>query len=415
MWPRNQYLRLKLCESMFHTTMCVAGRGRVLVGLGAALLVVALVLTGANPATGQAVPAAPDGAAGLPASSTGAPPPNEINYQGYATDASGRPLNGKLTAVARLFDQATGGSLYWGPETHTNVPVRNGAFQIVLGDQLPFTSGSSYLFGNTLYLELGINGTTLPRQKLRAVPYAMIAQALVSGAWVFSSGDQPVTSLGIQNYSTDSQSIGLIVSSTARGIVANGSVGLTASGTSGTAIKADDFVDAEGYRSEQDSYIYFSGAGILPLPNAATGNMAMTLDEFGTMHIRGTGSLPGGRTVLLPLNLPGVLYGQDVAVKSLRLGYNLLSQAEIRRVRLNVAYGTSTSLHITVLDSTNTIYETYPTFASYAGGDFKDGVFNLNLYSGPLLLVLDLYFPNAQSEAQIGDVQLQLGHEPLSQ
>ena len=307
-------------------------------------------------------------------------------------------------------DPGTGGSLRWGPETHTNVPVKNGSFQIVLGDQIPFSSG---LFNDALYLELAINGTTLPRQKLRAVPYALTALGLVSGARIFSSGNQPELSLVIQNLSTEPQSVGLSVSSTARGIVADGSVGLTVSGTSGTAIKASDFVDAEGYRSTQDSYLYFSGANTLPYPHAGAAGVAMTLDEFGTAHLRGTGSLPGGRTVLLPLNLPGVLFGQNVSVKSLRLGYHL-QEAEIRRVRLNEAYGTSASLRTNLMDSANTLYPNYPTFEIYDGGDFKNGVFSLNSDGGPLLLLLDIYFPNAASEAQIGDVRLQLGHEPLS-
>jgi hypothetical protein len=96
-----------------------------------------------------------------------------INYQGRLFDASGNPINGQVDLTFSLYDQVNGGNRKWGPETHTDVPVSDGLFSVLLGSRTANGIPSSALGGN-LWLETAVNGETLsPREQLGAVPYAM--------------------------------------------------------------------------------------------------------------------------------------------------------------------------------------------------------------------------------------------------
>ena len=66
-----------------------------------------------------------------------AQPPFTMNYQGYLTDNSGVPVDGLYDFEARLYDAAAGGTQEWGPETHNDVPVKSGLFNLVLGSTWP--------------------------------------------------------------------------------------------------------------------------------------------------------------------------------------------------------------------------------------------------------------------------------------
>ena len=50
--------------------------------------------------------------------------PQLVNYQGKLTDANGDPLaTGKYKLEFNIYDDATGASIKWGPETFGSVPV----------------------------------------------------------------------------------------------------------------------------------------------------------------------------------------------------------------------------------------------------------------------------------------------------
>ena len=97
-----------------------------------------------------------------------------INYQGRLADPDGTPISDILTFKFSLYDAPTDGNLLWGPESHDDVPVSDGLFSVRLGqyESLPPT-----LFnGGDVWLEIVVKGETLsPREKLAAVPYAMVA------------------------------------------------------------------------------------------------------------------------------------------------------------------------------------------------------------------------------------------------
>ncbi len=116
-----------------------------------------------------------------PASAPG-PSATTVNYQGRLADPEGNPKNGSYGMTFALYDAATGGTLVWGPENHTAVPVSGGLFGVGLGSQ---TSGGipTSVWDGDRYLEISVGGETLsPRELIRSVPVAGMALTVPDGA-----------------------------------------------------------------------------------------------------------------------------------------------------------------------------------------------------------------------------------------
>ena len=131
---------------------------------GTLLLIAALILTQRVWAKPSLAPAA----APWPGATT-------VNYQGRLADSGGSPLSGTYGMTFALYNAASGGSLVWGPESHTAVPVSEGLFSVGLGSQ---TGGGipTHVWNGDRYLEITIGGETLsPRELIRAVPIAGLA------------------------------------------------------------------------------------------------------------------------------------------------------------------------------------------------------------------------------------------------
>jgi hypothetical protein len=112
------------------------------------------------------------------ASPTGAPGPSAttINYQGRLSDSGGDSIdntNPGLGMTFSLYAEESGGSPVW-TETHANVPVSDGLFSVRLGS---VNALSTDLLGDDLWLgiQVGSDPEMTPREKLSAVPYAMVA------------------------------------------------------------------------------------------------------------------------------------------------------------------------------------------------------------------------------------------------
>lgn len=100
------------------------------------------------------------------ASLSAAPQPTSFTYQGVLEDA-GAAVDGAVTITFRLFDAATGGSQL-GPTLTPPVTADDGVFSVPLDFGL-----EPYALNEALWLELTVDGQTLPRQALTAVPYAL--------------------------------------------------------------------------------------------------------------------------------------------------------------------------------------------------------------------------------------------------
>jgi len=138
---------------------------------GTLLLAAALILT-------QQVWAKP---LASPVSAPG-PSATTVNYQGRLADSGGTPLDGTYGMSFSLWDAATGGSLVWGPEGHTAVPVSEGLFSVGLGSQTSDGIPTNAWNGDR-YLEITVGGETLsPRELIRSVPVAGMALTVPDGA-----------------------------------------------------------------------------------------------------------------------------------------------------------------------------------------------------------------------------------------
>jgi hypothetical protein len=245
-------------------------------------------------------------------------PARTMNYQGYLTDGSGNPLDGDYDMVFGLWSAETGGLRRWGDETHNDVPVSDGLFSVALGETMPLDPKD---FDEQLYLEITVSGTTLPRQTLRAAPYAM---GLMIGSRVRgATGSVTDYSLYVDNengrgiYSratTSSESYyALYASNTVgRGIYAN-----AGSNDLYSLYSADITYSGGGYAGP-DTYVFVPTLNAI-LPHNATGEH---LAPQGSHYMRVDADSSGTGTVYVPIQIERP-YGRDYVVKEARVYYRV--------------------------------------------------------------------------------------------
>lgn len=164
--------------------------------------------------------------------------PSAINYQGRLTNAGGVPQPGVRTMIVRIYDSATNGRLLFS-ETIGNVTVdANGIYGFNFGANGESGSGTlASALSNSIenWLELTVDGVPqTPRQKLLAVPFAMVAGRLPNNT---------VTSQMIADGAIDTAKItGLGPAATASA----GQTGLSVLAT-GTPADARAAINAVGY------------------------------------------------------------------------------------------------------------------------------------------------------------------------
>ncbi|MFA6093808.1 MAG: hypothetical protein WCU88_09625 [Elusimicrobiota bacterium] len=126
--------------------------------------------------------------------------PPGFNIQGRLTDSSGVNRNGSHSLKFTLFDASTGGTALW-TKTFETVSVRNGNFQVVLGDVQGQTPLSEVFSADSRFLEIQVlsgpgiaapETPLVPRQQLVSVPYSLRAG---TASWLASDG--PVTLPGV--------------------------------------------------------------------------------------------------------------------------------------------------------------------------------------------------------------------------
>lgn len=99
----------------------------------------------------------------------------QITYQGLLTQPSGLPIaDGQYGLVLRLFDAPVGGTLVY-EETHPNVDVAKGLFNVYIGQIQPLAGVD---FDQQLWLECAVvtQSPFVPRTRLAVVPYAIHAE-----------------------------------------------------------------------------------------------------------------------------------------------------------------------------------------------------------------------------------------------
>ena len=119
---------------------------------------------------------------GLLAASAAAAVPEQLHYQGVLQNTEGEPIHcpnadacpdGPPDLTFRLYDDAEGGEVIW-EESHLDVAITQGHFQVVLGATVPVSV--ELLQGSTfLGVEVEDAGEMLPRQAVVSTPYALRA------------------------------------------------------------------------------------------------------------------------------------------------------------------------------------------------------------------------------------------------
>lgn len=107
-----------------------------------------------------------------PAAVAAAPVQETFNYQGILREIDGALMNGSRDLTVKLYDAPINGTALH-TETHTSVAVRDGLFNVVLGDQ-PNNALSGKLSVSPRYVAIILDGAELlPRQRIHPVPLAL--------------------------------------------------------------------------------------------------------------------------------------------------------------------------------------------------------------------------------------------------
>lgn len=111
------------------------------------------------------------------ARASGIPATQAMTYSGVLTDASGTPLTGSKNIQIQIYDMATGGTVQCtvGP---TAITLATGGFRLALPD----TCTTAVHATPDLWIEVDVDGTSLGRTKLGAVPFAVEAETASAAA-----------------------------------------------------------------------------------------------------------------------------------------------------------------------------------------------------------------------------------------
>jgi len=107
--------------------------------------------------------------------------PQLVNYQGKLTDPGGAPIHGTKTIEFNIYDAATNGSLVWGPQIFSPVPIEQGYFNVILsqdtaGKNISAAFSPIPTYSDERYFEIKVDTDTIaPRQQILSAPYAVQA------------------------------------------------------------------------------------------------------------------------------------------------------------------------------------------------------------------------------------------------
>jgi len=98
--------------------------------------------------------------------------PRTLSYQGVLTDNAGKPRpDGSYTFTFRFYTSPTGGTAIWSESK--SLPVKNGLFSTVLGEQTPFGAAVKFDKQYWLGIQVGNEPELSPRIALTSVGYSL--------------------------------------------------------------------------------------------------------------------------------------------------------------------------------------------------------------------------------------------------
>jgi len=331
---------------------------------------------------------------------------NYIPVQGRLTDAGGNPLDGEYPLTFRLYDTSSGGAALC--EDIRSTTVEQGLFQTYM------QAVDCPIDGRQLYLGIEVNsdGEMTPRRYIDNVPYAW---SLRPGAKVEAELDDPL----FYTLNTGSGAGVWGASLTGAGVHGAGGTspgvegysltgpGVYASSLGGVAIAAAGVIT-----STEPTYVWISGNGVRQFGH--NDSTIIDMNNHGGANIM-RGAVGGTKNVILPITIPGTLYGQDVRLTALDVYWVGATQFDaITAVILRRQTGvctTSECFENIVFDSADHTCE----FANEPTGcmlhyDLSENNV-LSPTSGVLYLTLELAFSGEASPIDVGGARLTLEYD----
>jgi hypothetical protein len=186
----------------------------------------------------------------------------------------------------------------------------------------------------------------------------------------------------------------------------NGGTALLASSANGVAIRADGVIN-----STAPTYLWISGSGIQPYQS--TDSTVITMDTIGGALVE-RGVTGGSKYVMLPVTIPGVLYGQNVTISAIDIywvGETEFDSLSNIRVRLQTG-GVCPSCYDDLLyDSTTQVCD----LSNHPTGCVAHYDLTTNNVLGPAAGVIHigfgLSFSGSSTYVDIGGVRLTLEYD----
>jgi len=344
-------------------------------------------------------------------------PPNVeaiIPVQGRLLDASGHPVtDGPYDLTLRVRD-GTGVLCTSGP---TSVQTDNGLF-------IAHLSGcSSSIFDGrplSLGIQVGLDAEMEPVQTIYPVPYAMslrpgaiVANSDNDGHGLEVKGSAPGVDSALYTENNDADGIAIwstTTSGNATVVIENFGSGPLLKGFGGDGGEDEFRIGNDGsIQSKTHSTVFVPGIEAVIWTGS---HQDTTLDNYQcgavTVHPGQTGI---AQRILIPVALPGVLYGQPVRVESLTVHYKTSSaltyiSSTILWRQTAAGPGDSVSVFLDYADRTSTTYTSY-TLSEASNNIIDDG-------NGLLTVELTLIFNSLSDTITIGGVDISLWHHSLN-
>ncbi len=332
----------------------------------------------------------PQGEAGIAASV-----PCGIPIQGRLTDASGNPISGSRVVTYTLYDSLD--RRLWSSGAQMLNIESNGLFNAVI----PYCDPPTSVVINGQHLRLGIqvagDSEMGPHQIIYAVPYAW---SLRPGAVISDTSNFAI--LSVQNYGASTGVYGH--SSSGSGVYGHSSSGNGVRGysQSGVAIQADG---TGVIQSAAVSRLFVPG-GEAVLGGTDTTDVNLTYWARGTVEVDPS-SNNITRTVVIPIPMPAVLYGQAVRIADIRVYYqtsnaaSYIAETDLYREELDGGYYSLIEDKMSRSSTTFTYYHIYCT---------SDNC-RLSADEGFISVRLQLYFANGAHNITLGGVRVTLEHD----
>lgn len=187
--------------------------------------------------------------------------PATFNYQGILRQADGSLANGSYNLTLRIYAQVAGGTMLH-QEPFNNVAVRDGVFNVVLGDAVPIQANVFADAPRYLGVTVGSDPEMIPRQRLHPVPWALQASTALQATTLVPGAT--VNGLNVGSYQQGDQYVRLA----------------TAGGNQyRSGIRLWVWQDNWGFTIENDERHSFNGLNILRHNGDAAGNRALFIER----------------------------------------------------------------------------------------------------------------------------------------